>query len=189
MGSNGNQAPKYSTVAKWAARFKDGRDNREDDSRSRRPQTTYKAENIERMRAIIEEDHHATHDLIEAVTSINHFTINEIIQNTLNERKLASRRISHELTDQNRKDRVKACKENLALFRNCQWRLCDIITGDDSWFNLQQVVHKSAYASWVCEGVKPHNHATSKYKKTFDKWVERMQLYIDNDGHYFELKN
>ena len=59
------------------------------------------------MRAIIEEDPHATHDIIEAVTSINHFTINEIIHNAL-KKKLASRLIPHELTDQNRKDRVEA---------------------------------------------------------------------------------
>jgi histone-lysine N-methyltransferase SETMAR len=25
-----------------------------------------------------------------------------------------------------------------------------------------------------------------EYKKTFEKWVERMQLCVDNDGHYFE---
>ena len=36
----------------------------------------YTAENIERVRAIIEEDPHATHDIIEALTSINRFTIN-----------------------------------------------------------------------------------------------------------------
>ena len=47
--ANGNQAPKYSTVAKWAAQFKDGRESLEDDSRSGRPQTTYTAENIERV--------------------------------------------------------------------------------------------------------------------------------------------
>ena len=35
------------------------------------------------MCAIIEEDTHATDDIIKAVTSINHFTINEIIHNAL----------------------------------------------------------------------------------------------------------
>ena len=25
-----------------------------------------------------------------------------------------------------------------------------------------------------------------QYKKTFNKWLERMQLCVDNDGHYFE---
>jgi len=152
---HGDQAPKYSTVAKWAALFKDGRESLEDDPRSGRPQTTYTAENIEQVRAIIEENPHATHDIIEALTSINHFTINEIIHNALKKRKLASRWVPHELTDQNRKDRVEACKENLALFRNDPWRLCDIITGDESWFYLRQVGHKLANASWAGEGESP----------------------------------
>ena len=64
------------------------------------------------MLVIIEEDPLATHDIIEAVTSINHFTIDEIINNAFKKRKLASLWIPHELTDQNRKDRVEACKEN-----------------------------------------------------------------------------
>ena len=38
--ANENQALKYSTVAKWAAQFKDGREILEDDPRSGRPQTT-----------------------------------------------------------------------------------------------------------------------------------------------------
>ena len=71
--ANGNQAPKYSRVTKWASQFMDGRESLEDDPRSDRPHTTYTAENIERVRAIIEEDLHATHDIIEDVTSLNHF--------------------------------------------------------------------------------------------------------------------
>ena len=46
-------------------------------------QGALKPENIERESVIIEEDPHATHGIIEAVTSINHFTINEIIHNAL----------------------------------------------------------------------------------------------------------
>ena len=41
--------------------------------------------------------------------------------------------------EQNRMDRVEACKENLALFRYGPWRLYDIITGDESWFYLRQL--------------------------------------------------
>jgi len=25
-----------------------------------------------------------------------------------------------------------------------------------------------------------------EYKKTFDKWIQRMQLCVDNEGDYFE---
>ncbi|XP_004205774.1 histone-lysine N-methyltransferase SETMAR-like [Hydra vulgaris] len=142
----GDLAPKYSTVDKWATLFKDGRESLEDNPRSGHPKTTYTAENIESVQAIIEENPYVTHDLIEALTLINRFTINEIIHNVLKKRKLTSRCIPHELTDQNRKNRVEACKENLALFRNGLWRLCDIVTEDESWFYLRQVGHKSANA-------------------------------------------
>ena len=45
------------------------------------PLTTYAAENIERVRAIIEEGPHAKNNIVEAVTSINRFAINEIFRN------------------------------------------------------------------------------------------------------------
>ena len=86
---------------------------------------------------IIEEDPHATHDIIKIVTSVNHFIINEIIHNALKKRKVASRWIPHELTNQTRKNRVEACKENFAIFRNGPWRLIDIIFGNESWFYLR----------------------------------------------------
>ena len=58
---HGDQAPKYSTVAKWAALFKDGRESLEDDPRSGRPQTTYAAENIEHVCAIIQGNAYVQH--------------------------------------------------------------------------------------------------------------------------------
>ena len=58
---------RHSKVAKWAAQFKYGRESLEYDPSSGRFQITYTAENIKRVRAIIE-DLHATHDIIEAVT-------------------------------------------------------------------------------------------------------------------------
>ncbi|XP_065678171.1 histone-lysine N-methyltransferase SETMAR-like [Hydra vulgaris] len=152
---HGDQGPKYSTAAKWATLFKDGRESLKDDPRSWYFQITYTAENNERLRAIIEENLHATHDIIEALTSIDRFTINKIIHNARKKRKLISRWIPHELTDQNRNNRVETCMEILVLFRNGPWRLCDIVTGDESWFYLRQVRHKLANASWVGEGESP----------------------------------
>ncbi len=72
----------------------------------------------------------------------------EIVYDSLGLKKLTSRWIPHDLTDKNRKDRVDACRENLA-------RLCDVITGDESWFYLGQIGHKPANASWVAKGDFP----------------------------------
>ena len=44
-------------------------------------------------------------------------------------KKLVSRWVPHELTEQNR---VRMCLENLAKFEDEAWRLCDVVTGDES---------------------------------------------------------
>jgi hypothetical protein len=53
-----------------------------------------------------------------AETSINRYNLGEIIHGSLGLRKLASRWIPHELTDQNRRERVEACLEKLAKFED-----------------------------------------------------------------------
>ncbi len=55
------------------------------------------------------------------------------------------------MSDENRQERVEACRKNLAKFQDKQWRLCDVITGDESWFYLRQIGHKSSNKSWVGE--------------------------------------
>jgi histone-lysine N-methyltransferase SETMAR len=67
-------------------------------------------------------------------------------------RKLTSRWVPHQLTAKNRQDRVDACRENLAKFNEGKWRLCDVITGDESWIYLRQIGSKAINSSWVAEG-------------------------------------
>ena len=150
--AHGTQAPKYSTVAKWTALFREGRIDLNDDPRSGRQITVHTAANIEFVRQIIEADPHSTFDDIIAQSSINRYTLGSIIHDSLRLRKLVSRWIPHDLSEKNRKERVEACQENLAKFKEGKWRLCDVITGDESWFYLRQIGHKSSNASWVKEG-------------------------------------
>ena len=57
-------------------------------------------------------------------------------------KKVTSRWISHQLTDEQKQQRVKLCRENLAKFQNGSCRLCDIITGDEMWIYHRQIHHK-----------------------------------------------
>jgi histone-lysine N-methyltransferase SETMAR len=70
-------------------------------------------------------------------------------------KKVTSRWVPHQLTDEQKQQRVKLCRENLAKFQNGSWRLCDIITGDETWIYHRQIHHKSKNASWVGEGESP----------------------------------
>ncbi|CAF1598792.1 unnamed protein product [Didymodactylos carnosus] len=53
-------APAYSTVAKWAKRFREGREDVNDDFRPGRPISVLTDENIEQVRQVIEDDQNST---------------------------------------------------------------------------------------------------------------------------------
>ena len=49
----GDSSPKYSTVAKWSAEFKRGRDSLEDDPRPSRPADVFSQETIDRVERLV----------------------------------------------------------------------------------------------------------------------------------------
>lgn len=151
----GDDAPQYRTVAKWVALFKEGRESLDDDPRSGRPITKFTSANIDLVKQLLDEDPHATYDEIEVETSLSHWMIHEIIHVALRMRKLTSRWIPHELTDEQRAKRVETSKFILAKFNEGKWRLGDIITGDESWFYLRQLARKSSNKSWVGKEESP----------------------------------
>jgi len=66
-------------------------------------------------------------------------------------RKVTSRWVAHQLDDEQKQQRLAICHQNLAKFRNGTWRLCDIITGDETWIYHRQICRKSSNATWVSE--------------------------------------
>jgi [histone H3]-lysine36 N-dimethyltransferase SETMAR len=151
----GPNAPSYPTVARWAKCFREGREDVNDYPRSGRPVSELTDENIELVRQVIINDPHSTYDEIIAETSLSHGTIERIIHDCLKMKKVTSRWVPHQLTDKQKQQRVKLCRENLAKFQDGSWRLCDIITGDETWIYHRQIHHKSKNASWVGEGESP----------------------------------
>ena len=131
-------------MTRWFNQFKRGVDDLKDKHRKGRPITETIHANIERVRAVIENDPWCTYDEIEAQTTLSRGTIEAIIHEHLKMKKLVSRWVPHELTEQNRKDRVRMCLENLAKFEDGTWRLCDVVTGDESWFYWRQVGKKQS---------------------------------------------
>ena len=103
----GDHASSYSTVARLVARFKEGREDLEDDERIGLPITMTTQANIEVVRAVIEANPFPTYDYIQAETSLCHGTINHIIYDCLKMRKITARWVPHLLSNQNRADRVR----------------------------------------------------------------------------------
>ena len=151
----GSEVVSYSTVQTWSKLVRDGRMQVEDNPRSGRPVSVLTKENIDLVREIIDQDPHATYDDIVEETSLSRGTIGTIIYDHLKLNKVSSRWVPHELTPEQKENRVKLCKENLAKFHSNSWRLCDIVTGDETWIYLRQVGRKQSNASWIGQGESP----------------------------------
>jgi histone-lysine N-methyltransferase SETMAR len=149
------EAPSFRTVARWSQSFREGREEIEDEARAGRPITETTSENIELVQSIINDDSHITIEELEAQTDLSHGTIQRIISDHLNLRKITARYLPKDLTDFQRAERVRICRENLAKFESGAWRLCDVVTGDESWFNHKRIGRKSSNSAWVARGDSP----------------------------------
>ena len=135
----GESAPSLSTVARWHKLFKGNLESLEDKPRSGKPITIMIFENIQKVKAVIVNDPWCTYDEIEVETELSRGTIHTIIHEHLKMKKVTSRWVPHQLSEQNKLDRVRICQENLDKFDQDKWRLCDVVTVDESWFYHRQV--------------------------------------------------
>lgn len=151
----GSDVVSYSTVALWFRRFSNGRNSFEDNPRIGRPITTITAKIIDDVQDLVREDPHITIDYIADFLQISHGSVFTIVKQHLKLRKISSRWVPHELTAAQRRLRVEICINNLQKFESGDWRLGDIITGDESWFYHRKIGSKQASKAWVAEGQPP----------------------------------
>lgn len=152
----GEKAVTYQTVLNGHKSFSKGIMDLEDVPRSGRPLTALTTENIDAIRGLIEDDPHATCDDLEAATQLLRGTIKTIIHDHLQKVKIASRWIPYKLTSEQKRKRVKICRENLEKLESCQWRLGDIVTGDETWIYFRQIGHKQSNYTWRNKGDAPN---------------------------------
>ena len=186
----GPSSPSYTIVTRWVKRFREGRKDVNDDPQSSSSLSEFTVEDIELVRQVISNDPHSTYDEIITGTSLSlslsHSTIERIIHDWLKMKKVTSRCVSHQLTDEQKQQRVKLCRENVAKFQNGSWRLRDIITGDETWIYDRQIHHKSKNASWLAEGKPP----TAAVRRSKFEAKNLFSIFFKSNGpiliHYID---
>ncbi|CAF3370476.1 unnamed protein product [Rotaria socialis] len=143
------------TVVRWSKLCREGREGIEDEPRPGRPVTETTSDNIEKVRRLIDNDPYLTIDEIQVETGLSHGTTQRIVSGHLKLKKITDRWIPNQLTDSQRAERVRICQENLAKFKQGIWWLCDVVTGDESWFYHKQLGRKSSNAAWTASGETP----------------------------------
>jgi len=151
----GDEAPCIRTVYNWCERFNAGQCSTEDNFRSGRPITATNQQNISQIENLVNENPHISLNQIEEETQLCRGTIETIIHQHLNLRKLASRWIPYALRDDQKRKRVELCRSNLAMIEEGKWRLCDIVTGDETWIYHRKIEKKATNSSWVKPGESP----------------------------------
>jgi len=151
----GPEVVSYRTVARWIRRFSDGQDSLEDNPRSGRPLSAVNRNNIDAVRDLVNEDPHISIDYIADILDVSHGSVDTILKQHLGLRKISARWVPHQLTQQQRQQRIDICLENLTKFETGAWRLCDIVTGDESWFYHRKISSKQGSQAWVPVGGSP----------------------------------
>ena len=96
----GDEAPTLRTVQRWSKCFREDREEEvEDEERTGRPITETTSENIEQDRDLINDDFYVTIDELEAQSDLSHGTVQRIISDHLQLKKIAARYVPKYLTN------------------------------------------------------------------------------------------
>ncbi len=94
-------------------------------------------------------------DYIATVLDISHGSVDTILKQHLCLKKISSRWVLHNLTQKQRQRRVDICIENLQKLDSGSWRLCDIVTGDETWIYHRKIKSKQQSKAWIAKGDSP----------------------------------
>uniref|UniRef100_A0A3Q0T381 Mos1 transposase HTH domain-containing protein n=1 Tax=Amphilophus citrinellus TaxID=61819 RepID=A0A3Q0T381_AMPCI len=136
----GDDAPALSTVQKWAAEFKRGRESLEDDPRSGRPVTATTRENIDRVHHMVMDDSRLTVNQIANAVGISRERVENILHNELGMSKISARWVPRLLTPDQKHTRLVTSQANLALF---EANPDDFLERSSTVFSLQYGVSKT----------------------------------------------
>ncbi|XP_054729334.1 protein GVQW3-like [Anastrepha obliqua] len=117
-----------SNVYNWLKRFKNGREDLNDDERPGRPEASNRAELVEKVR-----DGNFTVRMLAEELNSSTGTIWEILTDDLGKRKVCARFVPHQLNEDQKIARVEHCKDIISTGENDPDFLDSIITGDETW--------------------------------------------------------
>jgi len=159
----GTSAPCYTTVKKWAAEFKRGRQSLEDDPRAGRPVEVTTHEMCEAVERVVLENRRVKVTEIAERTNISVGSVETIIHEHLGMRKVSARWVPRLLTPDMKHRRVECCQELLTRFENNFEDFKQrIVTGDETWLHCWDPDTKQESMQWKHVGSPPPRKARTQ---------------------------
>ncbi|PSN44013.1 hypothetical protein C0J52_17227 [Blattella germanica] len=140
-------------IKQWFNRFKNGRTSVERDERPGRPQTARNAENVQNVNALVLADRNSTIRQLANDTRLAPSTVLKILKKHLQMRKIASRWVPHDLTEEHKWLRYDASHTHLERYRReGEGFLRRIITIDETWARAYEPQLKRQSNEWRHHG-------------------------------------
>lgn len=177
----GDEAPSRSSVYSWFGEFRRGRDHLHDDVREGRPATAVTESNIDTVRQLLMTDKKITCQQIRTELGIGMSQVQNILHEQLKVRKLCTRWIPHDLTEDQKRLRVEWCRKIIEKFNGGEsLAVYNIVTGDETWVYCFEPERKSQSAEWVF----PFEELPTKVKKSRSTGKKMVASFFGKTGHY-----
>ena len=132
----------------WHRRFKERREQVEDDHMSGRPSTSRTDENVERLRQKVWSDHCLTVRMIADELGMNSERVWRIITEDLGMRKICAKMVPRLLNEGQKEQRVQVCQDILEQFETEPNLLKRVVTGNESWIFEYDPLTKRQSLEW-----------------------------------------
>jgi transposase len=147
----GDQALSRSNVFRWYGRFRDGREDIEDDSRSGRPTECHSDNNVEKISQLLHQNRHLSLRMLADEVNIGKDTVRKIVVEDLRKRKICSRFVPNSSAPEQKDRRTTACRDLIATADSDPDFFKKIVTGDETWCFAYDLTTKCQSAAWVGE--------------------------------------
>ena len=181
-------------VALKFTRFKNGRDDLNDDLRSGRPEASNRAELVEKVREIIAMDANFPVRMLAEELNSSYCTIYTILTENLDKRKVCARFVPHQLNatpHKTKKINEFLMKKQICVIDHPPYSP-DLSPYDYFLFPKLKTAMKGAFyddvltiQAAVTQVLK--NIPKTEFKKSMDKLDDRSKSCIELNGSYFEL--
>ena len=174
----GDNCVARTSVYEWYTRFKNGREDINDDAHTGRPKSTINENSIEVVRNFIKHEPKSSVRYMEMELNIPKSTIYRILTEHLGLQKVCARFVPHKLTDDQKMLRIQHSKDIIKEAKKDQNFLYSIVTGDETWCFQYDPETKRQSAEW-----KARNDPKPK-KSRFEKSKVKTMLicFYDSKG-------
>lgn len=165
-------------VHDWYTRFKDGREDLNDDERSGRPRETVNEKNIKIVSDFIKKEPKSSLRYMATELNMNKESIRLILVNHLGLRKVCARFVPHTLKEHEKALRIQHSRDIIKEAKKDKNILYSIVTGDETWCFQYNPETKRQSSAWK----HPSEPKPKKTRQEKSKIKSMLTCFYDSKG-------